>query len=145
MAGNVKTEHGVFAGEALFFAPGRSLKQFERHRRGGSGGSKQSVLARLARPRSALQGSNGVIHRRQHGFSRTERIHGARLNEAFKHTLVQKARFDTFAEIIERCEFSLTQTRFTSRLGGVLANILDRSETEANRFADGREIDIALI
>ena len=110
MAGNVKTEHGVFAREAFFFAPGRSLKQFERHRRRGGGGSEQSVLAGFARPGSALQGGDGIIHGCQHGFTRTKRIHGARLNEAFKHTLVQKARFDTFAEIIKGFEFFLTQT-----------------------------------
>src|SRR5207253_5219119 len=60
-------------------------------------------------------------------------------------TLVQNARFDTFAEIIKRFEFPLTQTRFTNRFGGVLANILDRGETEANGFSYRREVEIAFI
>ncbi len=103
------------------------------------------MLAGLARSGSALQGGDGIIHRGQHGFPRTERIDGARLNEAFKHAFVQEARFDTFAEIVKGFELSLTQPRFTNRLGGVLANILDGSKTEANGFPDGREVEIALI
>ena len=83
-------------------------KQFERHRRGGSGGSEQSVLTGFARPGSALQGGDSIIDGGQHGFARTKRIHGARLDEAFKHALVQEARLDAFAEIVQRFEFPLT-------------------------------------
>ena len=103
------------------------------------------MLPGFARPGSALQGGDRIIDGGQHGFARTKRIHGARLDEAFKHALVQKARLDAFAEIVEGFEFPLLHSRFTNRFGGVLANILDRSKTEANRFTDRREIEIALI
>src|SRR5260370_35144350 len=81
MAGNVKSEHGVFTGEAFFLAPGRGLTQFERHRRGGSGGSAQPVVAGLARSGSAPGGGDGLIPRGPHGFPRTPRNDGARLTQ----------------------------------------------------------------
>src|SRR5262249_28819616 len=40
MAGNVKAEHRVFAGEPLFFAPGSSVSQFEWSRRRSRSASK---------------------------------------------------------------------------------------------------------
>src|SRR5258708_33220853 len=74
MAGDVKAEHGVFAGKTLFLTPRGSFAQFEWHRRGSGGGSEQSVLAGFARAGSALQSGNGVVHGCQHRFARTERI-----------------------------------------------------------------------
>ena len=77
MAGDVEAEHGVFAGEAFLLTPGGSLAQFEWRRCRSGSGTEQAVLTAFARPRSTLQGGNGVIYGSEHGFARAERIHGA--------------------------------------------------------------------
>src|SRR5260370_42210476 len=101
MAGDVKTEHRVFAGKTLFLTPRGSFAQFEWHGCGSGSGSEQSVLAGFARPGSTLQSGHGIVHGCEHGFARTERIHGTRLDETFKNTLIEKARFDALAAVVE--------------------------------------------
>src|SRR5207245_1888926 len=143
--GNIKAEHGVFACEALFLAPRNSFAQFEWRRRRGGGSTEQPVLAGFAGAGSTLQGRNRIIYRSEHRFARSERIHRSGFNEAFKYAFVQKARLDALAEIVQRLELSLAESRFTNGFGGILSDVLDRCQTEANRFTDGSEVEVALI
>ena len=108
MAGDVKAQHGVFAGEALFFAPRSGFAQLEVDLwLAGAAAEEQAVLAGFLGARGTLDGGDGVVHRSDHGFARAERIHGAGLDQAFEDALVEEAGLDAFAEIVERFEFTL--------------------------------------
>ncbi len=102
--GNIKSQHGILAGETLFLAPGFRIVQFERYCRGRGCGCRheQSMLPRLAHSRGALQRGKGIIYGSEQRFPRPERIESARLDEALEDALVQEAGFDALAEIIKR-------------------------------------------
>jgi len=146
MAGNVKSEHGVFTGEAFFLAPGRGLTQFERHRRGGSGGSEQTRAGRTRafgkRACKAATASSTEASMDSRGPSESTAPDLMRLSNT---RLFREARFDTFAEIVKGFELSLDSAAIHESPWRCLANILDGSKTEANGFPDGREVEIALI
>ena len=146
VAGDIEAQHGVFAGEALFLAPGRGFSQLEvDFGFGGGPAEKQPVLAGFFGAGGTLNAVNSLVHGGKHAFARAERIDGAGLDEAFKDALVQETGFDALAEFIERFEFALADAGFADGFGGVFANVLDGRETKANGIADGREIEVALI
>src|ERR1700757_680838 len=146
MAGDIETEHGVFTSQPLFFAPGRGIAEFKVNFWLAAGTTEEeTVLARFLGARGALDGSNGVVHGGEHRLAGTERIHGAALDKALKDTFVEKAGFDALAEIVERFELTLAETRFTNGFGGIFTYVLDGSHAEANGIADGSKEEVALI
>ena len=110
MAGDVEAEHGIFAGEALFFGPGGGIAELKVDFGFGTGGAEeQAVLAGLLCASGTLDGGDGVVDGGEHGFARAERVHGAGLDEAFEDALVEEAGFDALAEIVEGFELALTE------------------------------------
>src|SRR5208337_2249237 len=146
MAGDVKAQHGVFAGKALLFGPGSGIAKLEVHLGfAGSTSEEEAVLARFFGASSALNGGDGVVDGSEHGFTGAERIHGATLDEAFEDALVEEAGFDALAEIVERFEFALAETGFANSFGGIFADVLDSGHAEADGIADGSKEKIALV
>src|SRR5258708_12175173 len=113
--------------------------------RSGASSKKQSMLAGFLGAGGALDSVDGIVHGSEHPFARAKRIHRAGFDEAFEHALVQKAGLDAFTEFVERFEFTLAEARFADSLGGVLPNILDGRETEADGLANRREVEIAFV
>src|ERR1700682_5524824 len=101
MARDVETEHGIFTGEAVVFTPWGGFAKLEHNWRRRRSTAEQSVLAGLARTRGALQSVYDIIDAGEHALARTEGVHGAALNQAFKYSLVEETRFNPLAEIIE--------------------------------------------
>jgi hypothetical protein len=74
-----------------------------------------------------------------------EAVQRACLAEAFEHTLVHQAQVDRFAELPQRGEARLSLccelfARGEDAFDGVVADVLDGCETEANAVACGREV-----
>ena len=111
----------------------------------GAAAEEETMLAGFLGARGTLDGGDGVIDRGEHGFARTERIHGATLDEAFEDALVEEAGLDALAEIVERFEFAAIEARFANGFGGVLADVFDGGHAEADGIADGSEEEIALV
>src|SRR5690242_10227943 len=86
-----------------------------------------------------------MVYGSEHRLTRPKRIERAGLDEALENALVQKARFDALAEIIERFERSLRKLRLANGLGGVLANVFYGCESKADGFANRREVEVAFI
>src|SRR5215469_148738 len=146
MTGDVEAEHCVLACEALFFAPGSGFAKLKVKFGSTDRATKEkAVLARLFRACGALLCGNRIIDRGEHGFARSKRIHRAGLNQAFKDALVEEAWFDALAEVVERFEFALAQTRVANGLGGVFPDIFDGGHTEADGVADRSEVEIAFV
>ena len=78
MAGNVKPEHGIFAGEAIFFGPGGASRSSKwTFGSAGAAAEEEAVLAGFLGARGTLDSGDGIVDRGGHGFAGAERIHGA--------------------------------------------------------------------
>ncbi len=76
---------------------------------------------------------------------RSDGIHRAGLDQAFENALVQQARVDVIAELVDRSEAPEFGARFENSLHRVFSDVLDGAESESDGFADRREIEIARI
>ena len=114
--------------------------------RGRRGAAEKAVLAAGFFALAALRLFHGPVNHREHLRSpRSEGIHRARFDQAFENALVQEARVDVIAELVDRGEAPEFRARIENSLDRVFADILDGAESEANGFANRSEIEIARI
>src|SRR5690348_17358792 len=121
MAGDVKSENGVLAGQLLIFGPilrfGQALWFLDV--RNVRAAEKKSVLANTPLQFRFLPVAHGAFDRRPKPRARcVERIHGAGFYQTLQNAAVQKLGIDSRAKIVNVAESSAGRARFADSLGG---------------------------
>src|SRR6185437_10131362 len=134
MARNIDSEHFLLARKLLLGRPGRE-------------GSQWVVVLLLLFDESEQAGLThfAVAQRTESGFHCTidgirqlravavERIHRARLDQAFENSPVYRTEVDALAEIEDCLESAALVAGGGNRLNRSLTHVLHRSQTEADR------------
>ena len=104
--------------------------------------SKQAVLAGFGVALSLLRLLHGFVKNGHELCAASERIHGAALDQRFKHALVKKAKVDVLAELEDRGEAAQFFSRGDNRFDGIAPDVLYRSQSEADIFAVRGEVGV---
>src|ERR1041385_2666078 len=100
------------------------------------------MLPRFSVALRLLRVLNGFVEHRHQLGPPSQRIHGATLYQRFEDALIQQPQINLLAEFVERLESSQFFSGDDNRVNGIVSNILDCSQAEANRRAMRGEIGI---
>ena len=147
MSGDEEAENFFFSGQARVLIPVRSIGQLVvvdrnffllEH-------AEQAVLAGFRVALRLLRAFHGLVEDGHQLAAATECIHGAALDQRFQDALVQQPQIHLLAEFVDGAIASQFFAPRHDRFDGVVADILYRGQTEADRAAVRREVGVAHI
>ena len=103
------------------------------------------MLAALGVALSLLRAFDGAVEHGHQLGAAAQSIHGAALDQRFQHAFVQQAQVDLLAEFVDGTVAAELLASGNDRLDGVVADVLHRGQTKANRAAVRCEVGVAHI